>query len=142
MCAINVRDSSSGLSFRIGRRGEGGAESDLGTNIGEFVADRRDFGSSLPLFDPGLIGARIEDGRHEEGESGDVRSMTTPFSKLGNSVSTILHSRLGLLTALLLRISLSRSDSSSKSTKLLDACTCSRDTPETTRERAEGLMRA
>lgn len=142
MWAINVTDSSSVLSFRIVRRGEGGAESDLGINIGEFVADRDDFGSSCPLLDPGLTGERVEHGSSGEGGSGDARSITTPFSKLGNSVFTMLRSRADLLTVLLLSRSLSRSDSSSKSTKLLGACTCSRDTPETTRERAEGFMRA
>lgn len=135
-------DSSSGLSFSVGRWGDGGVEIDLGVNIGEFVADRSDFGSSRPLLDSGPTDERVEGWRNGEGGGGDVRSMTTPFSKVVSSVSTMPRSRGGLLLALLFRRSLSRPDSSSESTKLLDACTCSQDTPETPRERAGLLIRA
>lgn len=99
----------------VAKGGEGGAESDLGVNSGEVRAD-------FELLGPG---EGIEHRRSGEG---------------GVATGRMLRSRADLLAAVLLSRSLSRPDSSSKSTTLL--CACSWDTPETTRERAGGFMRA
>lgn len=72
---------------RACRLGEGAAaKGDLGVNVGDLVAERRDLGSSCSLLDAGLTGEKVEGWMNGEGGSVDVRSMKySPFSRVGDA---------------------------------------------------------